>query len=218
MISSPGWVCLKAGASGLMSTRFWTTSRPRMLRSCCWRSVRLIPDACCSVLLMSPSVVSWLPFTGRGRRARSVDAAHVRRLTQRGECGSHLLREELGLFPSGEVAAPIDLVEVADVGVDCIDPAARGPPDLAREGAEADRNRDLQRSLPGRQGCRQGSSVLPVRPGRRGAGARQPVQRDVVDNVLPGEIACGLAVDEGARDLVVAVRVVVEQPGGQGDG
>src|SRR5918995_5619427 len=218
MISSPGWVCLKAGASGLMSTRFWTTSRPRMLRSCCWRSVRLIPDACCSVLLMSPSVVSWLPFTGRERRARSVHAAHVRRLTQRGECGSHLLSEELGLFPCREVAALVDLVEVADVGVDRIDPAARGPPDLAGERGEPDLNRDLRRSLPGRLGCRQSSSILPVRPGRRGASARQPVQRDVVDDRLPGEMARGLPLDEGAGDLVVAVRVVVEQPGGQGDG
>jgi hypothetical protein len=26
-----------AGASGLISTRFWISSRPRALRSCCWR-------------------------------------------------------------------------------------------------------------------------------------------------------------------------------------
>src|SRR5918994_1918010 len=112
----------------------------------------------------------------------------------------------------------MSLVEVADVGVAPFGPAARSTPDLAWEGGEADRNRDLRRSLPGCQGCRQGFSVLPVRPGRRGAGARQPVQRDVVDDRLPAEIARGLPVDEGAGDLVVAVRVVVEHPGGQGDG
>src|SRR3712207_2679186 len=44
------------------------------------------------------------------------------------------------------------------------------------------------------------------------------VQRDVVDDALPGETARGLAVDERARDLVVAVRVVVEHPGCQPDG
>ena len=33
-----------------------------------------------------------------------------------------------------------------------------------------------------------------------------------------GEIARGLPVDKGAGDLVVAVRVVVEHPGRQGDG
>src|SRR5215213_3179053 len=59
---------------------------------------------------------------------------------------------------------------------------------------------------------------LRVRPGGRGAGARQPVQRDVVDYVVPGEIARGLVVEERARDLVVAVRVVVEHPDRQGDG
>jgi hypothetical protein len=55
-------------------------------------------------------------------------------------------------------------------------------------------------------------------PAGRGAGARQPVQRDVVDDVVPGEIAHGLAVDERAGELVVAVRVVVEHPGRQPDG
>jgi hypothetical protein len=69
-------------SSGLMSTRLWTTSRSGTLRSCRWRSVRSLPDACCSVLLMSPSVVSSLPDTGRGRRERIVHAAHVRRSTQ----------------------------------------------------------------------------------------------------------------------------------------
>jgi hypothetical protein len=50
-------------------------------------------------------------------------------------------------------------------------------------------------------------------PGRRGPGACQPVQRDVVEDVVPGGIARGLFVDKRAGDLVVAVRVVVEQPG-----
>src|ERR671917_494002 len=120
MISSPGCLCLKAGASGLMSTRFWTTSRPGMLRSCCWRSVRSIPDACCS----------------------------------------------LRLLPRGEVTALVDLVEVGDVGVGVLDPAARGPPDLAGEGGEAHRQRDFRRSLGGCACLSQSLSVLPVRPGR----------------------------------------------------
>jgi hypothetical protein len=36
--------------------------------------------------------------------------------------------------------------------------------------------------------------------------------------VFPGEIAHGLVVDERPGDLGVAVRVVIEQPGGHGDG
>ena len=38
----------------------------------------------------------------------------------------HLLREQLWLFPGGEVAALVDLVEVDEVGVDLLGPGARG--------------------------------------------------------------------------------------------
>src|SRR5215831_3228238 len=122
MISSPGCLCLTKGASGPMSTRFWMTSRPGTLRSCCWRSVRVIPGACCTVRAMSTSSVS------RRLRVR-VDC----RSAQRPECRPDLCREQLGLFPSGEVAAPADLVVVVEGGVGLLDPAARGPEDLAGE-------------------------------------------------------------------------------------
>ena len=46
-----------------------------------------------------------------------------------------------------------------------------------------------RRRLAGRGRGRGDSVVLPVRPGRRGAGAGQPVQRDVVEDVVPGEVA-----------------------------
>ena len=116
------------------------------------------------------------------------------------------------------MSAAVDLVEVGEAGVDRLNPAARGSPDLAGERREADGNLDRRRSLAGRTGCGQNLSELPVPPGGRGAGARQPVQRDVVDDALPGETAHGLAVDERAGDLVVAVRVMVEQPGREPDG
>jgi hypothetical protein len=112
--------------------------------------------------------------------------------------------------------AAVDLVEVGEVRVRLLDPAARGPEDLAGEGGESDRERDFWRNLAGRQSL--GSSGLPVLTGRRGPGTCQPVQGDVVDDVVPGEIARGLAVDKGAGDLLVAVGVVVEHPGRQGDG
>jgi hypothetical protein len=35
-------------------------------------------------------------------------------------------RKQLGLFPGGEVAAPVDLMVVGQVGVRLLDPAARG--------------------------------------------------------------------------------------------
>src|SRR5436305_3550028 len=115
--------------------------------------------------------------------------AHVRTgswLTQRAERGPHLGREELGLLPSGEVAAPVDLVEVREVGVGHLDPAPRGSPDLVGECREADRYGRRRRGLNGEPGpC---SSVLPVVPGGGGPGACQPVERDVVEDVLLGQV------------------------------
>src|SRR5215203_2576443 len=56
---------------------------------------------------------------------------------KRRECRPDLFGKERGLFPGREVAAPVDLVEVGEVGVRILGPAARGPPDLAGEGREA---------------------------------------------------------------------------------
>src|SRR5258708_36862881 len=90
----------------------------------------------------SLSASGWL---ARGIRRWIDDAmrALACRLAQRSECGAYLLREELGFFPGGEVAALVDLVEVdGDVGVCPLDPAARGTPDFPGERGEADRIRD----------------------------------------------------------------------------
>jgi FAD/FMN-containing dehydrogenase len=137
------------------------------------------------------------------------------RLPEWAERRAHFLGEELRLLAGGEMAAFFDLVEVGDVGVRLLDPATGCREDLAGKRGEAHRDRDRRRSLAGRASlC---SSALPVRPRRRGSSARQPVERDVVEDVVPGEIARGLPVDEGAGDLVVAVGVVVEHAGRQSD-
>ena len=81
-------------------------------------------------------------------------------LAQRAERRPDFGREQLGLFPGGEVAALGGLVEVGEGGVALLDPAARGPEDLAGERGVADWNRDLRRRLAG--GKRLGSSGLPV--------------------------------------------------------
>src|SRR5436305_14085430 len=91
---------------------------------------------------------------------------------------SHLGREELGLFPGREVAALVDGVEVDDVRVARLDPAARRPPDLARERREAERDRRRRQWLLAR-GRGVSAVGLPISPRRGGAGARQPAQREV---------------------------------------
>src|SRR5215213_4763563 len=79
-------------------------------------------------------------------------------LAKRPECGSDFFREQLRLLPRREVATLLDLVEVGKGAVRPPDPAARGRPDLAGEGGEAHRDRDLGRSLGGR-GRDSGGSV-----------------------------------------------------------
>jgi hypothetical protein len=84
----------------------------------------------------------------RSGTASLAEQAHVQGfLSQRPKRGSHLFGEELRLLPRSEVAAPIDLVEVRDVGVGLLDPAARGSPDLAGKRREADRDRNRRWSL-----------------------------------------------------------------------
>src|SRR5437763_6608011 len=138
-------------------------------------------------------------------------------LAQRSNGRTYLLAEELGLLPRGEVATPVDLVEVDDVRIRRLDPAARRAPDLARERREAERDRRRrQRFLAGSR--RVWPVGLPVRPRGRRAGAGQPVGGDVVEDVVAGEVARRLVVNEGVRDLVVGVRVVVDHPRRECDG
>src|SRR5918994_7290423 len=86
---------------------------------------------------------------GGGRH--SVSAAPWHQLAQRSERRAELFREELRFFPGGEVATPLDLVEVGEAGVDRLDPAAGGSPDLAGERREANRHGDRRRSLAARK-------------------------------------------------------------------
>src|ERR1044072_7089733 len=146
-------------------------------------------------------MVAMMPWSYPGRSA------------QRAERRPHLGGEELRFLPGGEVAAAVDLVEVREAWVDRLGPAARSREELAGERREADGDGDRRRCVAGRLGRRHEASELPVPPGGCRAGAGQPIERDVVEDGVPGEIADGLAVDERAGDLVVAVRVVVVEEG-----
>src|SRR5919204_4458376 len=82
-------------------------------------------------------------------------------LAQGAERGPHLRREQLGLFPGGKVPAPVGLVEVDEVGVDLLHPAARCLNDLAWEDGESNRQRKLRRLLAGRKCSTDALGFLP---------------------------------------------------------
>src|ERR1700722_3578660 len=96
----------------------------------------------------------------------SFTASRVFPRPERPEGRPDLGREQLGLFPGGEVAALMGLIEGGEAGVGLLDPGARGLEDLAGERGEADRDRDLRRRVAGLASVV--SPALPVLPGRRG--------------------------------------------------
>ena len=82
-----------------------------------------------------------------------------------------------GCFPRGEVAALLDLVEIDQVVVAVLGPAARGAVDLARKDRHRGGDRDVDR-------VEVVGVVLPVELRGRGAGIREPVKSDVVEHLV----------------------------------
>ena len=104
---------------------------------------------------MRLSVSIEVPLWRRPRYLAVKDSVVAGRssLAKRSERGANLGREEFGLFPGGEVAAFVDLVEVGEAGVGLLDPAARGAEDLAGERGVSDRERGRRRSGSGGACC-----------------------------------------------------------------
>src|ERR1700758_3437724 len=100
------------------------------------------------------------------------------------------------------MSATFGLAEIGEAGVHDLDPTSGRSKDLAWERRKSHGNRDRRRSLAGRTGC--GLSGLPVPPCGRGPSGSQPVQRDVVEDAVPGEIARRLTLHERPGNLVVA--------------
>ena len=123
--------------------------------------------------------------------------------------------EELRLFPGGEVAALVDLVVVDEVGVGPFGPAPRRLILLA--GEDADRHRDGHAL-----DVEEATPEFPVETGRRDPRVREPVERDVVEDLLARQLAgdAGGPVQssDDRRGRLAAGIVVVEKPGGQPDG
>src|SRR5258708_3335270 len=128
---------------------------------------------------------------------------------QRLERRAEVPHEELRLLPLREVAALVVPVVEDELGIGLLRPALRGLIELLREGAHARRNGDVLRR-------EEREMALPVETGRRDGRVREPVERDVVEDVVPRQ-TLGLSVED-ADDERQAARVVVEHPGGQADG
>src|SRR4029450_13744629 len=128
----------------------------------------------------------------------------MRLLPKRPERVSQFARKEFRLFPGGEVAALVDLVEVGEVWVDLLGPMTGGPEDLVRENREGHWEREFGALPPGRAALFDSLCVLPVEAARRGGRVGQPVKRDVVHDAFPPQAARGLSVEGGVGDLLVA--------------
>jgi hypothetical protein len=119
------------------------------------------------------------------------------------------------LLPGREVAALVDLVEVDQVGIGFLGPAARGLVLLAGKDGHGNRDGDAL-------GVEEATTIFPIQARRRNSCVRQPVKRDVVEDLVTRQfarIARGPVQGLGYRRGRLAVGiVVVEKPCGQADG
>src|SRR5262245_48210455 len=133
----------------------------------------------------------------RGLRARA----------ERPECRAQLSPEDLRLLPRREVATLWHLVVVDERGVGPLGPAPGSLVLLAGEHRHGDR--DLGDTL----GIEEAALVFPVETRSGDPGSRQPVEGDVVEDLVPRELAggarCALQCrEDGGRGLAVVVGVV----------
>ena len=133
----------------------------------------------------------------------------VRPSAQRVEARAKLVREGLRLLPGGEMAALGQPVVVDQLGIGLLGPALRRGVDLVRKGADRRRQRDAL-------GREEGELALPVEPRRRDRRVGQPVERDVVEDVVAASGPSAGPSKTRAISVVAAV-VVVEHPGGEAD-
>src|ERR1700693_5314256 len=138
-------------------------------------------------------------------REAGVSSGSVHRFKRRAE----VAHEELRLLPRREVAALVVPGVKDELGIRLLRPALRRLIELLREGAHAGRDGDVLR-------CEEREMALPVETGRGDGRVREPVERDVVEDVVSRQ-SLGHSVED-ADDERHAARVVVEHPGGQNDG
>ena len=102
-------------------------------------------------------------------------------------------------------------VEMDEIVVGALGPTPRSLVDLLREDADGSRNGDVEVTD-------LGALVFHIETSAGHARVRQPGKSDVVEDVVPCEVAVGLPIDKEFHDVPVAGHVVVDHPGGKGDG
>src|SRR5262249_3688284 len=128
--------------------------------------------------------------------------------TPRTETCTKVVHNRLGLLPRGKVSAFRMPLIVDQLGVGLFGPTPRGRTYFIRKHTHDRGDGDAFR-------CKEGELVLPIETRRGNTRVRQPVERDVVENIVPRE-ALGLTVED-ACDQLVAPDVVVDDPGREGD-
>ena len=108
------------------------------------------------------------------------------------------------------MAAPVDLVEVDELGVGPLGPAPRGAVQLIGEDSDGGRDVDVL-------GGEEVERVLPVQPGGGNLGVRSASRTSRVEDFVPGQVADAVT-REGVGDVLIAGRVVIDHPGGQAGG
>jgi hypothetical protein len=133
-------------------------------------------------------------------------------LAQRSERGAKLFAEDPRLLPSREVAASVDPVVVDEVvRVRALGPAPRSLVELVGEHGDGERDRDVL-------GVEEVRLVLPIQASRGDAGVGQPVERDVVEEIVAREVAVVGAVEDALDKAGLAGPVtVVEREGREVD-
>src|SRR5215217_1455066 len=129
-------------------------------------------------------------------------------LTKRSKPGTNLFSESFWLFPRREVSALVEFVVMDQVGICALCPTPRGLIEIFRKGAHGNWYRDIFRR-------EKGKLVFPVQASRRDSSVRQPVECDVVEDVVARE-SLRHAVKDACHHLVTEL-VVVEYPRGEAD-
>ena len=104
--------------------------------------------------------------------------------------------------------APLELVVVDELAVGALCPTPRALVELIGKRAHGDWDGDAS-------DVEESTRVFPVQARRRDPRVRQPIHRDVLEDVVAREAA--RISSEGACDQLVTADVVVQDPAGQAD-